>query len=119
MTKEMLLQDQEFVTYIMGLETEEDVKKAFADKGEEITSEEIESLGVLITAATAEEGELDDEEMSQVAGGIGWVAAIKLAIAVIGCGMEVYTFLKNNPEVKRAAKKGINWAVKKVRQLLG
>ena len=69
--------DQEFMKELFQLETAEDVQKALAEQGVELSISDIELIRKTILAV---EEELADEELEGVSGGI----AIGTAIAIAG-----------------------------------
>lgn len=70
-----IFSDEEFVASLMNMESPEDVQKALAEKGLELSVEEIEKIR---QAAMDQEGELSEEALEGVAGGS--VAAIVLGV---------------------------------------
>ncbi len=86
MTKFDLIKDVDFMSEVINLESVEEVQQKFADKGVDITGEEIEELGALVYMASEagdeEEGEGTGEELSldnleNVAGGLALAAVDK------------------------------------------
>lgn len=69
---EELMKDKAFVDAIFSKETSEEVQKLFAEKGVELTMEEVEGLAAAILQAAPEgNGELSENALDSVAGGIG------------------------------------------------
>lgn len=62
-----LMEDEGFVESILQLETAEEVQKAFADKGVDLTVQDIEAIKDAVIAKT--EGELSEDDLENVAGG--------------------------------------------------
>lgn len=71
-----LFSDEAFVTSILEMETPEEVQAALADKGLELSLEEISSIQ---NTLNTNEGELSEDELENVAGGI--------AITTVICGL--------------------------------
>ena len=69
MTKEELLKDAAFVKEVAQLKDIEDVQRAFAAKGVDISIDELRDI-----QQKAASGRLSDDDLEQVAGGIldGW-----------------------------------------------
>ena len=66
-----LLKDEGFAAAVFSAENSEAVQKLFADKGVDISVAEIEALGKLLSGSEPDEGELDEDDLEQVAGGVG------------------------------------------------
>lgn len=94
-----VLENKEFVTSLQDLQTPEEIQQAFATQGMEFTVEDIKELGEAM-AAQSETGELEEDALDQVAGGIVitsatiWAAA-KVTFAVGAAGLSVYKFVKS------------------------
>ena len=71
------MEDQEFASKLYEAETEEEVMKVFSSKGIELSLEEIRELRDAASAASDENGEISEEDLTAVAGGlllprVGW-----------------------------------------------
>jgi hypothetical protein len=66
-----IFSDVEFVTSLLELETAEDVQKALATKGIELSLEELNALRNSVVKASENYGELNEADLEKVAGG-GW-----------------------------------------------
>ncbi len=66
-----LMQDEEFMNKFLATQSAEEAVKLFAENGVEITAEEL--TAAINAAAEQKEGELEAEELDNVAGGISWV----------------------------------------------
>lgn len=65
-----ILEDKEFVESIFKMETPEEVQKAFADKGIEISKEEVQGLGTIINIMCEKKSEvISEEDLNAIAGG--------------------------------------------------
>lgn len=64
-----LMKDKEFVKKILEMETPEEVQKALAEKGVDLSIEQIEDIRKGIIARVSSEEEMSDEQLEQVAGG--------------------------------------------------
>ena len=83
-TVKALMEDEAFVRSCIEAENEEAVQKLFADKGVDISTEEIELLKEMVGAVAdgtiteeqleklANGGELSEDELDEVAGGLPW-----------------------------------------------
>lgn len=73
---EELIKDKDFSESIIKMETPEEVQKAFAEKGVEISKEEVQALGAIINKACEKKGAaLSEEDLNEISGGsIGDVA---------------------------------------------
>lgn len=68
---EELMKDEAFVNAMFSKESSEEVQKLFAEKGVELTMEEVEDLAAaILEAAPKGEGELTEGALDSVAGGI-------------------------------------------------
>ena len=78
------MEDKAFVEKLLTLEAPEDVQKAFADKGVELTMDEVKLMGQMLTSEK-NDGELNADQLDAVAGGIALatISAIIGGIAVI------------------------------------
>lgn len=67
---EELMKDEAFVDAIFSKESSEEVQKLFAEKGVELTMEEVEGLAAAVLQAAPEgNGELSEDALDSVAGG--------------------------------------------------
>lgn len=65
-----ILADEEFVSNLSSLEEPEDVRKAFEDRGVELSVEDITKMrDILAKNAENPDGELSEDELEDVAGG--------------------------------------------------
>lgn len=70
---EELMKDEAFLDAIFSKESSEEVQKLFAEKGVELTMEEIDGLAAAILQASQEQnGELSVDTLDSVAGGISF-----------------------------------------------
>ena len=65
---EEALKDEAFAKALAEVKTEEDLKKVFDDRGIEVSPEDIKEL--MAEAAKEEKGELDEEALEEVSGGM-------------------------------------------------
>ncbi len=65
---EEALKDESFEKELSGVKNEEDLKKVFSNRGIEVTSEEISDI--ISQAAQGETGELDEDALEEVSGGM-------------------------------------------------
>ena len=63
------LNNKEFARKIINFETKEDVKKAFADEGIEVTEKDIDVLGEMIVNMISRISEMPEDELKKVSGG--------------------------------------------------
>ena len=96
-----LMEDKEFVEKMLSQETPEDVQKLFHENGVEFTMDEVMALGrELDRLSNAGNGELDEQALEDVSGGVvitaatAWAIA-KAAIAVGGAGLAIYKWYKS------------------------
>lgn len=67
---EELLQDEAFLDAMFSSESSEDVRKLFAEKGIQLTLEEVDALGdEILKAVPLKTGDLSEEDLDSVAGG--------------------------------------------------
>lgn len=90
---EELLQDQDFAEKLVCLEEVEEVQELLAENGVDFTIEEINALKVSISNHL-QEGELSDDDLGDVAGGLIITGATalgiaKVAVAVVGLGLSI------------------------------
>ena len=70
---EELMKDEAFLDAIFSKESSEEVQKLFAEKGVELTMEEVDGLAAAILQAAPEgNGELSEDALDSVAGGTLW-----------------------------------------------
>lgn len=136
-----LLKDKDFYESIIKMETPEEVQKAFAEKGVEVSKEEVQALGAIINKVCEKKGAaLSEEDLNEISGGgIGDVAdAFVCGLFANPLGGAVSAFASRNDSddsiAERAAffsgsvtgtalvaaavyggYKGVKWAYKKVR----
>lgn len=72
-----LWEDEQFVAALAGAETDEEVLKLLGEHGIELNEEE----AAEIKAAANRQGELSEDDLEDVAGGIGF-AGMSLAVAI-------------------------------------
>ncbi len=72
-----LFSDEAFVSSIMEMENPEDVQKALSAKGLELSLAEIKAIQ---EALSSNEGELSEDELEDVAGGVAFTAIISALI---------------------------------------
>lgn len=82
-----LFSDEAFVNSIMDMENAEDVQKALADKGLELSLDEINAIQ---RALSGEEGELDEDQLAEVAGG-SWIGEVVDGIVDLGNAIHRWT----------------------------
>lgn len=95
-----VLQNKEFATYVLSLETAEEAQRAFAEQGIEFTIDEIEEIGNAIREISASD-EFSDTDLESVTGGAiitgtitAWAVA-KTVIAVGAAGVAIYKWVKS------------------------
>lgn len=71
-----LFSDETFIASILAMETPEEVQKALAEKGLDLSLEEISAIK---NTLTEDEGELSEDDLENVAGGI--------ALTTLICGL--------------------------------
>jgi len=76
--------DEEFLKKLFSLEEPEEVQAAFKEKGLHYTLEEIMGMRDIMVNAPQENGELSDEQMEQVGGGILYAAAKGYLSGLVG-----------------------------------
>lgn len=76
--------DQAFAEKVLAMTEPEDVQKAFAEKGIELTLEDVKAIGKKLSETA--DGELNEDALEDVAGGV--ITGITVA-AVIGCVVAV------------------------------
>lgn len=93
-----VLEDKEFVAKICDMVNPYDVQAAFAEKGVELSIDEISAIA-RTSAALAQNGELDVEELENVSGGFG-VEAFCVICGLIGLGGKAMQAI-NNERVRK------------------
>ena len=73
------LEDKAFVEKLLSLEEPEDVQKAYAEKGVDLTLDEVKMMGQML-AADGNEAELDANQLDAVSGGV----ALATITAIVG-----------------------------------
>lgn len=76
--------DKEFAEKVLALTEPEDVQKAFAEKGIDLSIEDVKAIGRML--AENQDGELSEDALMDVAGGS--ITGVTVA-AVIGCVVAV------------------------------
>ena len=76
--------DQAFAEKVLAMTEPEDVQKAFAEKGIELTLEDVKAIGKKLSETA--DGELNEDALEDVAGGV--ITGITVA-AVISCVVAV------------------------------
>ncbi len=66
--------DEEFVTVLFALDTAEEAQAMLKDKGIEMTLDEVKRLPDAMAMARTGEGELSEDDLEDVAGGVGKLA---------------------------------------------
>ena len=82
---EPILKDEAFLKLLQDAETEDAVKALFADKGIDLSDEEVASF--LDAILLPEEGELSDEALEEVAGGLISFALLPLGVVAAGTAL--------------------------------
>lgn len=91
-----LINDEAFVKKAFCVDTVEEVQAAFAEQGVEITPEEIYAIGDAVSAATAGDGELYEDALDAVAGGvIEWIVVGKVIVAVGGAILGLWSWYRS------------------------
>jgi len=65
-----LLEDQDFIEKLTNTETDTEVQALLAENGVELTLEEINAVKKGVEARISEEGELSEDDLENVAGGV-------------------------------------------------
>lgn len=96
-----LMEDKQFVEKMLSQAAPEDVQRLFTDSGVELTMEEVMALGAeLERQFHNQNGELDENALEGVNGGViitaatGWAIA-KAVIAVGSAGLAIYKWYKS------------------------
>lgn len=80
-----LINDEAFIKKAFCVETVEEVQAAFAEQGVEISPEELFAIGDAVSVAVSGNGELSEDALDAVAGGvIEWIVVGKVVVAVGG-----------------------------------
>jgi hypothetical protein len=77
-----LFSDEEFTSSILALETAEEVQSALGDKGLDLSLEEIATIRSSILTASENGGELSEEQLESVSGGIFGLLVLIAFLAV-------------------------------------
>jgi lactobin A/cerein 7B family class IIb bacteriocin len=77
-----LFSDEAFTSSLLALETAQEVQSALSDKGLDLSLEEIASIRDSILTATTQGGELSEEQLESVSGGIGPITLFIVALIV-------------------------------------
>jgi ATP-dependent RNA circularization protein (DNA/RNA ligase family) len=78
-----LLQDESIVRELVAKENAEDVQKFLADKGVEVSIEDINAIRDGVLARVENNDEMSDDQLEQVAGGGGYGDVIKFGVDCI------------------------------------
>ncbi|MDR1627462.1 MAG: hypothetical protein LBR79_01650 [Oscillospiraceae bacterium] len=65
------LKNKDFLKKIIGLETKEEVKKAFSEEGLEISEKEVEEIGEYINACMDKLSKMPEDDLEKISGGAG------------------------------------------------
>ena len=81
--------DEAFVVEMLGLENPEDVQALLKTKGIELDLEEICKFGEILdkklNAMAAEDGEISEDDLEDVAGGGAAAIILPIVVTVVGC----------------------------------
>ena len=97
-----VMQDQAFVERICSMTEPEEVQSAFAEKGIDLTLEQINQIAMMATEEN--DKELTEKELDEVAGGVFWEAVCVIAS---GIGLAANVMAEVNKNRKEAGKKTI------------
>ncbi|MDR1627461.1 MAG: hypothetical protein LBR79_01645 [Oscillospiraceae bacterium] len=67
------LKNKDFLKKIIGLETKEEVKKAFSEEGLEISEQEVEEIGEYINACVDKLSKMPEDDLEKISGGLSTV----------------------------------------------
>jgi hypothetical protein len=81
-----LLKNEAIAKELLEKETAEDAQKFLADKGVDISIDEIENIRKGIISSAEEDEEIDDEQLEKVAGGFSISTAITVASTIYNIG---------------------------------
>ena len=84
-----LLSDEAFNKEAEGITTADEFQTLFAKHGVELTAEEVEKLCEAIVKSQ-ESGELNENELENVAGGFGFILGLSIGVAVGAAAGYVY-----------------------------
>lgn len=91
-----LINDEAFVKKAFCVDSVEEVQAAFAAQGVEITPEEIYAIGDAVSAAVSGDGELSEDALDSVAGGvIEWIVVGKIVVAVGGAALGLWGWYRS------------------------
>lgn len=92
-----LLESEGFIDKMLACEEPEQVQALFAENGIELSLEEVKAIGAgLESALNNEEGELDEDALEEVAGGVAVTAVISVTAALIAGGIKVGAAITRN-----------------------
>lgn len=99
-TFKKLMDDQEFVIKMMSQENPEAVQKLLVENGVDASMEDVMTLAKALENAADHEGELNEDALDEVAGGVLVEAAtvwavVKCATAVGAMGLAIYKWYKS------------------------
>jgi lactobin A/cerein 7B family class IIb bacteriocin len=77
-----IFSDEAFTSSLLALETAEEVQSALSDKGLDLSLDEIATIRGSILTATTQGGELSEEQLESVSGGIGPITLFIIALVV-------------------------------------
>ncbi|MBO6159501.1 MAG: Nif11-like leader peptide family RiPP precursor [Firmicutes bacterium] len=95
---QLVMADEAFVEKISAMEDPEQVQAAFADKGIDFSLEEIDAIARK-SAADADD-ELNEDDLVDVAGGVGAVAVICCVAGAIKLGADIMTEVNKSRKAK-------------------
>lgn len=78
-----LMEQEGFVEKMLACEEPEDVQKLFGDNGVELSLEDVKAIGKALDRMDAQSGELAEEDLQEVAGGVAISSVIIGTIATI------------------------------------
>lgn len=78
-----IFSDKDYVTGLINLETPEDVQKSLAEKGLDLTVDQIKKIRDL--ALKSQDQEITDDELEKVSGGCGAGVVVSIVASVVGC----------------------------------
>ena len=97
----VLMADPEFVESLTRMEDNTEVQKAFAERGVELSLEDINTIAEV---AFGSDGELDEAQLEGVAGGVAWEI---IAIVAGGVKLTFDVLTEVNNQRKKKGKKPI------------
>lgn len=116
---EKAFSDPKFVNMLLNLETGEEVKKALADKGIDLSPDELDKFAEVLLCTLQKSKELKDEDMSKISGGVSMSElsprlqkALKLVVgigvATIGVGGTIHLARKYHQNSAPQKMKGMS-----------